>query len=293
MLMTNPVNLHDLETLFQKRIGGAYSFDDFFDEIDELALSFPDFIEALLQTKTWQNLLLNNEYYHRIAIGLSHEIEHFNAELECEPFYHSRKHFIDVTLTIHLLICQNELLQENHLENWILSSEECWFLLICGIAHDYGHNGRINVLKNEQERRSVDLLQSFLQNQVLPSLPRFNAINDAVIIATDPINRKSIHQHIASHQNKPLNTIDKLSMLLIEADLTPSVLPKRGVFLGYQLSKEFAAQNQVLSEQVKSPIGRINFLNSVQYHSSQSRLLGLDRLLEESLALAKENAKFN
>jgi hypothetical protein len=293
MLMINTLNLGKLDALLQKRLGDSCSLEDFFDGIDELTPSFLEFIKTLLQTQTWQNLLLNNAHLYQIALGLSQEIERFNAELASEPSYHSRKHFIDVTLTIHLLVSQNELLKKNGLANWLLSSEECWFLLICGIAHDYGHNGRINIEKNEQERRSIHLLQKFLQNQKLPSLSTFNEINDAVIVATDPVNRTSLNQRIASIQNQALSTIDKLSMLLIEADLTPSALPKRGVFLGFQLSKEFAAQNLALSEQVKSPMGRVNFLNSIQYLSGHSHLLGLDKLLEKSLTLAKENAKSN
>ena len=76
-------------------------------------------------------------------------------------------------------------------------------------------------------------------------------------------------------------------MLLVEADLFASVLPIKGIELGIQLSEEFTQQNVQLANLVKTPQGRLGFLNTVHFMSEQSHLLGAPHLLKEAILITQ------
>ncbi len=78
---------------------------------------------------------------------------------------------------------------------------------------------------------------------------------------------------------------------MVEADLFASTLPKKGVELGNLLSEEISSQDPQLSEFIKSPKGRLGFLNSVQFLSPQSHILGAPQILKEAISMTQHHIK--
>jgi hypothetical protein len=244
--------------------------------------TFPEFIQALLETDVWQKNATHLSYFPDLCLQLSQVINNSYDESYKEPTYHSRYHFMDVCLATHLLVLQNTLSLSNQ-SAWWLSPLDSWYLLISAIAHDYGHSGLMNQSLHQQELRSIHLLQVFLDSQIFPNKDQCKAITNTTIIATDPKDRATLIERVAS--NKQVSSSDKLNMLLVEADLFASVLPIKGLELGIQLSEEFSQQNGQLAALIKSPQGRLGFLRSVKFMSEQSHLLGAPQVLEQAILL--------
>jgi hypothetical protein len=250
--------------------------DEFLDHLDKKSIGFACFIDALLDTDLWKGLYVKNNPYPKLCHDLAICIDQFNSAFECEPAYHSRKHFVDVCIGISALLSQNiGSDEEKQLSPWTVNKEDSWLLLFAAIGHDYMHRGRINAVDYENELISLNGLQLFL-NKYSDLGPEFkqNLMKKLypLILPTCFDFTYLLYEKI----NKGIGEqIDYLAMLLTEADVLASTLPNRGKLLSKRLSLEWQDQNKELSNFVASKEGYDAFLQKVQFLSAQSKKLNV------------------
>jgi hypothetical protein len=257
----------------------VFLFDEFLDYLDNKAIRFTCFIDALLDTDLWQGLYFENNPYPKLCHDLSNCIDALNSSFEFEPAYHSRKHFVDVCTGMSALLSQN-IGSDNAkpLSLWTVSKEESWLLLFAAIGHDYMHRGRINSVDYENELISLNGLQLFL-NKYSDLSPEFKQnlmlkLHQLILPTCFDFTHllyEKINNGIAVH-------IDYLAMLLTEADVLASTLPQRGKVLSKRLALEWQDQNKELSNYVASKEGYEKFLQKVQFLSDQSKKLNVIHL---------------
>ena len=252
------------------------TLESLYSNVSSLHLNFSEFITVLLKTSLWQQLTLQSPEFSEICLAFSRQVDDLYTDFSAEPSYHSRKHFIEVCLSTHLLVLQNDSIRDQNY-NWFLSPDECWYLLLSAMAHDVGHLGRPNHSAYEQEMLAIDHLERFLDSKSLTNQSICKAITKQIILSTEPRDRSSLISRVQS--SNILSSQDKLGMLMVEADLLASVLPIKGVELGIKLSNEIMPQDEALANFIKSSKGRLSFLKSVAFLSAQSHLLGLDQIL--------------
>jgi hypothetical protein len=260
--------------------------ENMYAKVSSLHLNFSEFITILLETPVWKKLSIQSPGYSDLCLDFSHVVDHLYKDIEVEPSYHSRKHFIDVCLSTHLLILQNESLKGDDNNAWYLSSDQCWYFLLSAMAHDVGHLGRPNQTPYEQERLAIVHLNRFLDSRSFEKKHSCKEVTKQIILATEPRDRITLISRIQS--GLALSPQDKLRMLMVEADLLASVLPIKGVELGIKLSNEIKSQDEVLANLIKSSAGRLGFLNTVAFLSAQSHLLGLDQILKTAILKIKQ-----
>lgn len=255
--------------------------ENMYANVSSLHLNFSEFIAFLLETPVWQKLALQSPGYSALCLEFSQVVDDLYKHVAVEPSYHSRKHFIDVCLSTHLLVLHNDsiLNHENHL--WYLSSDQCWHLLLSAMAHDVGHLGRSNQTPYEQEELAIQHLERFLDSKTFKNQSTCKEVTKQIILATEPRDRSSLITRIQS--GVALSSQDQLGMLMVEADLLASVLPIKGVELGIKLSNEIMPQDEALANFIKSSEGRLSFLKSVAFLSDQSHSLGLDQILKTAI----------
>jgi hypothetical protein len=105
---------------------------------------------------------------------------------------------------------------------------------------------------------------------------------EPMILATDPSNLRVLLSALSGSQISP-NKMDCLCMLLVEADLLASTLPKRGLLLGQQLAREWETANPKAALVVATPQGRINFLEYIRFVSPYAIMLGMEDIRQESI----------
>ena len=250
--------------------------DEFLEYQDKKSIRFSCFIVALLDTDLWQGLCYEGNLYPKLCHDLSICIDELNSAFEFEPPYHSRKHFVDVCIGISALLLQNTECDEGRqLSPWTLSREDSWLLLFAAIGHDYMHRGRINSVDYENELISLNGLQLFLdKSSNLSTEFKQNLMVKLhqLILPTCFDFTHLLYEKI----NKGMgNQIDFLAMLLTEADVLASILPRRGKVLSKRLSLEWRDQNKELSNYVASKEGYEKFLHKVQFLSDQSKKLNV------------------
>jgi hypothetical protein len=250
--------------------------DAFLEQQDKKSIRFAGFIDALLDTDLWQGLYFENNPYPKLCHDLSNCIDALNSSFQFEPPYHSRKHFVDVCTGISALLSQNIGSDETkQFSPWTVSKEESWLLLFAAIGHDYMHRGRINSVDYENELISLNGLQLFL-NKYSDLSPEFKqnlmAKLHQLILPTCFDFTHLLYEKI---NNGIAVQIDYLAMLLTEADVLASTLPRRGKVLSKRLSLEWRDQNKELSNYVASKEGYEKFLQKVQFLSDQSKKLNV------------------
>lgn len=253
-----------------------FLLDAFLEQQDKKSIRFACFIDALLDTDLWQGRYFENNPYPKLCHDLAICIDALNSSFEFEPPYHSRKHFVDVCTGMSALLTQNIGSDEvKQLSPWTVSKEDSWLLLFAAIGHDYMHRGRINSVDYENELISLHGLQLFLDKYSdLSSEFKQNLMLQLhqLILPTcfdfTPLLYEKINKGIGEQ-------IDYLAMLLTEADVLASVLPKRGKVLSKRLSLEWQDQNMELSNFVASKEGYEKFLQKVQFLSDQSKKLNV------------------
>ena len=251
-------------------------FDEFLDHLDKQSIGFACFIETLLDTDLWKGLYFESNPYPKLCHDLSICIDALNSSFESEPPYHSRKHFVDVCTGMSALLSQNIERDSGHqLSPWTVSKQDSWLLLFAAIGHDYMHRGRINSVDYENELISLHGLQLFLDKHSNLS-PEFKQILmnklHQLILPTCFDFTPLLYEKINSGMG---NQIDYLAMLLTEADILASILPRRGKVLSRRLSLEWQDQNKELSKFVASQEGYEKFLQKVQFLSAQSKKLNV------------------
>jgi len=253
-----------------------FLLDEFLDHLDKKSISFACFIDALLDTDLWTGLRFESNPYPRLCHDLAICIDELNSSFECEPPYHSRKHFVDVCIGISTLLSQNpERDEDQQLNPWNVSKEDSWLLLFAAIGHDYKHRGRINSVNYENELISLNGLQLFLDKYSdLSTKLKQNLMDNLhrLILPTCFDFTHLLYEKI----NKGIgDQVDCLAMLLTEADVLASILPNRGKLLSKRLSLEWEDQNKELSQFVASKEGYDAFLQKVQFLSDQSKKLNV------------------
>jgi len=250
--------------------------DEFLDHLDKKPIRFACFIDALLDTDLWQGLRFESNPYPKLCHDLAICIDALNSSFECEPPYHSRKHFVDVCIGISTLLSQNiERNQVQQVNPWILSQEDSWLLLFAAIGHDYMHRGKINSVDYENELISLNGLQLFLDKYSdFSSEYKQNLMRKLhrLILPTCFDFTHLLYEKINMGIGEK---IDCLAMLLTEADVLASTLPNRGKVLSKRLSLEWQDQNKELSKFVASKEGYDAFLKKVQFLSAQSKKLNV------------------
>ena len=250
--------------------------DEFLEHFDKKSIRFACFIDSLLGTDLWEGLDFESNPYPMLCHDLAICIDELNSSFECEPPYHSRKHFVDVCIGISALLSQNiECDVVQHSSPWTLSKEDSWLLLFAAIGHDYMHRGKINSVDYENELNSLNGLQLFLDKYSDHS-PEFKQILmcklHQLILPTCFDFTHLLYEKINSGNG--IQT-DFLAMLLTEADILASTLPNRGKVLSMRLSLEWLDQNKELSNFVASKEGYVAFLQKVQFLSDQSKKLNV------------------
>ena len=254
----------------------VFLFDEFLDYLDNKAIRFTCFIDILLDTDLWQGLYFENNPYPKLCHDLANCIDALNSSFEFEPAYHSRKHFVDVCTGISALLSQNRGSDEaKQFSLWTVSKEDSWLLLFAAIGHDYMHRGRINSVDYENELISLNGLQLFLNKYSdLSSEFKQNLMLKLhqLILPTCFDFTHLLYEKI---NNGIAVQIDYLAMLLTEADVLASTLPRRGKVLSKRLSLEWRDQNKELSNYVASKEGYEKFLQKIQFLSDQSKKLNV------------------
>jgi len=253
------------------------------DLIDRSNSDFKSFINTLFETPFWATQDFLSNPFKKLCTKLADEVDRF-ALTHTEPPYHSRSHFKDVCLMLSYLLLQQEVWPERVCVNnpWHVSREESWLLLYAAIAHDFAHPGLINQTPYEIEQNSLDLLrQHLLSSSTDQSLyEEILGVVSPWILATDhafyqyQLDRASLAE--PNHQ-------DCLAMLLIEADLLSSTLPKRGLDLTNQLSKEWQAHYPDKAIALRNEVGYLSFLNSLEFLSPQALAAQIPQILNNSV----------
>jgi hypothetical protein len=245
---------------------------------------FFKFINQLLNKTPWLNLVDNSGFYRTICLELAKEVEDHNKNLGIsEPPYHNRNHFQDVCASLTLLLSQN-ISKLHPSKQWNLQPEDLWTLLLCAIGHDYGHNGTINQLPQELEKRSIEKIKRALHKSNLPTkeIEELMSRVEPIILATDPSSLNALLNKISIDSEK-FNKIDSMCMLMVESDLLASALPKHGQTLGQLLAQEWAATNPQGALTVASKGGRIKFLEYIRFISPYAITLGMETIRQESI----------
>ena len=257
-----------------------------------MQLSFSALIKLLTESAIWQYFDYDNNPYKALCLQLSNEIEAYNLGLKAEPAYHSRSHFKDVCLGITLLVAQQNL-PHHHEQNiyaqqnspitidaknpWYLSAEDAWLLLFSAIGHDFGHTGMMNALPFEIEKKSIEKIYLWLQSLNLSSdfIDELMSKVETIILATDPMYLNALLKIIQS-TSPPPTKLNYLSMLMVEADLLASSLPKRGVMLTEALAKEWQAHYPDKAQILMAPDGRLKFLQHIAFLGPHAQRLALN-----------------
>lgn len=248
---------------------------------------FRDFLEELLRSSFWKSQDYPSNPYSTLCLGLASLIDsHARSIGGPEPAYHSRKHFQDVCLALTALLDQpiKSVQQCDFKDLWEISGEEAWVLLFCAIAHDYGHDGSINKTPFQLEKSSIEETRAFLHGS--SSEPDYTkALGDKIepiILATDPSFFNTLVAKFTEPSAKPTKT-DCMSMLLVEADLLASALPKRGKALGKLLGQEWESSNPKAAAAVASDQGRLKFLEYIRFISPYAMMLKMEDIRHQSL----------
>ena len=250
--------------------------------IEREVSSMRDFLQALVNTHLWKGWEIEPNPYKEIIISVGSEIDRL-ASLRNEPAYHSKKHMMDVCLMLTYLLRQEEASRDEFFESpWMTTLHERWMLLLAAASHDLGHPGLINDAPYQLEQQSLDLLRDLLiAAQCSPAL--IKEIGDALapwILATDHAQYSTLLNRLVT---QPLDHQDCLAMLLVEADLASSVLPKRGLELTNRLSQEWAVPCPEKSIALRNQVGYLSFLTSLQFVSPQAVCAGIPQILNQSL----------
>jgi len=195
-----------------------------------------------------------------------------NDGIESEPLYHNRLHFADALTTISLQIAiQSHLSNQSHPE-WTACA-----LLAC-IAHDLGHNGRINQFESELEKHSVQLLRPILDACGVEGVWR--EWTELCIIRSD---FALVQQNNAAVKGTEFDwNLNWLIVFLNESDVMASASSQFGTSMGEALALEWEKIDFVDHKTVATPAGRKGFLKILTFSSPASHALGIQA------AIAKE-----
>jgi len=191
-----------------------------------------------------------------------------------EPGYHNRLHFSDSLTTITLQVA---------IESQRLGLDDAdWkaAMVLIALAHDFRHPGRVNGLRSEIEQQSFDAFKPHLQQQAVPA-PWMERI-EAVILRSDFSMVADNHRRVAGQDFSWCN--DWAAVLLNEADIMASASPVFGPRLSQALAQEWELVGFAAYRSVATPQGRVAFLQSIEFSSPSSGVLGVAQRVQQQLA---------
>ncbi len=287
--MDQPKQYHLQENLndffnFKKTPLNTQRIEDFFSVLEKNESPMHFFLEALVSSELWQGWQISPNPYLPMIMQVGSDIDHF-AAMQPEPAYHSKKHMMDVCVTLSYLLCHEN--ESSVSDIWMISKQEKWLLLLGAAMHDLGHPGLINAFSYELEKKSLALLKALLNKIGTDSDLIDEVLNTLTpwILATDHGQYSALINRLLSPQ--PSHT-DCLAMILVEADLVSSVLPKRGRELTRRLTEEWALPYPDLSNSLANQSGYIKFLKSLKFISPYSVTAGIPEILK-STTIQNEN----
>ncbi|MFM2029155.1 MAG: 35-cyclic nucleotide phosphodiesterase [Pseudomonadota bacterium] len=252
--------------------------------IDKNVTSMHDFLQALVNTKLWASWCIEPNPYAAMILSVGKEIDRL-ASVQAEPAFHSKKHMMEVCLMLsYLLMHEDECIRLDSIDPaWVSSPLEKWQLLLAATAHDLGHPGLMNGTPGQLEQHSLDLLRALLIGSAYPSpvVSEVLQVLEPWVMATDHGQYKALLERLSF---EPPAHVDCLAMLLVEADLAASVLPKRGQELTNRLVQEWAEPYPEKSIALQNQLGYLSFLASLQFISPHSFRAGLPKILNDSLS---------
>jgi hypothetical protein len=189
-----------------------------------------------------------------------------------EPAYHNRLHIADT------LVCMTYLMRACRALG-IAGADQApvgALALVIMAGHDFLHPGGSNSTPSEFETRAVADLQPLVQAAGLNSADRDSLSH--CILATDPTRVKAFHVDVRT-RTFDLGQRDCLAVLVQEADILASTLPKTQEGLTQALSREWAPTQPTAAERLLLPQNRLLFLEHAALFSSPAALmLGLDKV---------------
>ncbi len=286
-LDSGKLNLDDyLNAIFKNdmRLFDAYQLEEVLAYIDHNSPSMRGFLEVLINSSLWQGWQIESNPYLSMILQIGSKIDHL-ASLKAEPAYHSKFHMMDVCLIVTcLLACETSLQPEDRNHHlWQTSHREKWLLLLSAAAHDLGHPGRMNSYPYEIEKDSLHLLQVLLEKEGYNTLQIEDVMNSLSpwILATDHSQYIPLVNRLEG--TTPSHT-DCMAMLLVEADVTSSVLPNRGRVLTKRLSEEWENLYAQQSAALLNLLGYLKFLENLKFISPHAAVFQLPIVLKKTIA---------
>lgn len=209
------------------------------------------------------------------SLEVTRQIEalgHAQAHDQREPAYHNRLHIADT------LVCMTHLLQSLREQGQQGAGDvhlECLCLAVMA-GHDFKHPGGSNSSPAQFERMAVEALKPLMQQTGLDA--RDQATIEHCILRTDPVCVKSSHQ---SAGDRPFDLADEqwMTVLVQEADILASTLPRTQQSLTEALSSEWASSNPDAAAKLLLPHSRMMFLeHAALFSSPAAQGLGLDEV---------------
>jgi len=247
----------------------------------------------LVFERCWQQLKLTKprsgsrtHALYRFAQGVVQRVEQDGAARHAqgaEPAYHNRLHIADTLVCMTYLIRASRALGMSSAQLPHIGS----LALAIMAGHDFLHPGGSNSTPSEFEARAVADLQPLMQSAGLCAEDR--DILSHCILATDPTRVKSFHLDVRT-RTFDLGQRDCLAVLVQEADILASTLPKTQVSLTQALSFEWAPSQPTAAERLLLPQNRLLFLEHAALFSSPAALmLGLDKVKGRQMTKIKHS----
>ncbi len=193
-----------------------------------------------------------------------------------EPAYHNRLHIAD---TLASLVCLLLNLRETPASR---PSAVEWLLMLCMLAHDYLHTGRVNRVPAELEQASVDGLRPMMQAAGMADDDQARVAE--LILMTDPTRVGHTHRAFAGRRFD-LADFDAMAVLLQESDILASVMPAVGIEQTRRLATEWSVFSEPMAKGLLQTGGRVAFLRDhACFSSPASRRLGIPELIAQQLA---------
>lgn len=236
----------------------------------------------LVFQRAWQQLGLGtpragSRAHALLAFGRAvvEQVERHGAQQHAqgqEPAYHNRLHIADT------LVCMTYLLKASCCLKVPGAGQPQVAALALAImaGHDFLHPGGSNGHPGEFESRAVQDLQPLMLSSGLAEADRQSLAH--CIMATDPSRVKAFHLAVRA-QPFDLRQDDCMAVLVQEADILASTLPKTQQGLTQALSREWAPTQPLAAGQLLLPQNRLLFLeHAALFSSPAARCLGLDEV---------------
>jgi hypothetical protein len=211
----------------------------------------------------------------KAAERVAQEIESsfVNDIFQTEPLYHNRLHFADAITTVSIQIAIQSQLNRNFNAEWSACA-----LLAC-MAHDFGHNGRINQFESELEKYAVELLRPIMDECGVQGMWREWV--ERCILQSD---FALVAQNHAAVQGALFEwDLKWLIVFLNESDVMASASPNFGIGMGEALAREWKKIDFVAHNTVATPAGRRGFLKVITFSSPASKELGIQAAIDKEI----------